>query len=40
MGSEPIAEERKIEKTIKNMPRESFTVLDLIETRRTVYPEG
>jgi len=31
MGSKPILEEKKIEETVKNIPGDSFTVLDFIE---------
>ena len=37
--SRPIIEERKIEKTIENIPKEAFTILDFIETLRRLYPK-
>jgi len=34
-----LLEEEKIEDTIRRMPQSVFTVLDFIETFRTLYPE-
>ena len=34
-----IIEEKDIEETIKNMPEDSFTVLDFMKTLRSIYPE-
>jgi hypothetical protein len=39
MGSKTIVDESQIEETIKNIPKDSFTVLDFIEAFRKVYPE-
>lgn len=39
MRREAIIEEKKIEETIKHIPRDSFTVLDFIEVFRKVYPK-
>jgi len=39
MGSRPIVEEEKIEETIKNIPKDSFTVLDFMEVFGNIYPE-
>jgi len=39
MGSKTIIEEKKIEETIKNIPKDSFTVLDFTEVFRRTYPE-
>lgn len=39
MGTKTIVEEQKVEETIKNMPKESFTVLDFIEVFRRMYPK-
>jgi len=39
MGSKPILEEKKIEKTITNILRDSFTVLDFIKVLKTEYSE-
>jgi len=39
MGSKPILEEKKIEKTITSIPGDSFTVLDFIEALKAEYPE-
>ena len=39
MGSKTIVDESQIEETIKNIPIDSFTVLDFIEAFRKVYPE-
>lgn len=35
----PLLEEGKIEETIKQIPRNSFTVLDFIEVFRALYPK-
>jgi hypothetical protein len=34
-----IIEEKKIEETIKNIPEDSFTVLDFVKTLKSIYPE-
>ena len=39
MGSKTIVDVSQIEKTIKNIPKDSLTVLDFIEAFRKVYPE-
>ena len=39
MGSKTIIEEKKIEQTIKNIPKDWFTVLDFKEVFRRNYPE-
>lgn len=39
MGSKTIVEEEKIEKTIKDIPRESFTVLDFVDVFKGMYPK-
>lgn len=39
MGSKTIVDVSQIEETIKNIPADSFTVLDFIEAFRKVYPE-
>ncbi|MCK4313562.1 hypothetical protein KAW04_02230 [Candidatus Bathyarchaeota archaeon] len=39
MGSRTIVEEEKIQETIKDVPEDSFTVLDFIDVFRDVYPE-
>lgn len=39
MGSKTIVEEKKIEETLKNIPKDSFTVLDFTELFRRIYPE-
>jgi Txe/YoeB family toxin of Txe-Axe toxin-antitoxin module len=39
MGSTTIIEEKKIEETIKNIPKDSFTALDSTEVFRRTYPE-
>jgi hypothetical protein len=39
MGSKTIVDVSQIEETIKNIPKDSFTVLDFIEAFRKVYPE-
>ena len=39
MGSKTIIEEEKIEETVKNIPKNLFTVLDFIEVFRCIYPE-
>jgi len=40
LGSKTIIEEAKIEETINNIHKETFTVLDFIETFRNLYPDG
>jgi hypothetical protein len=39
VGSKPIIEDEKIEDTIKKIRKDSFTVLDFIETFRHIYPQ-
>jgi hypothetical protein len=39
MGSGAIVEEKKIEQSIRQVPRHSFTVLDFIKALRSIYPE-
>ena len=39
MGSKTIVDVSQVEETIKNIPIDSFTVLDFIEAFRKVYPE-
>jgi len=39
MRSKTIVEEKKIEETVKNIPEDSFTVLDFTEVFRRTYPE-
>jgi len=39
MRSKTIVEEEKIEETVKNIPKNLFTVLDFIEVFRCIYPE-
>ncbi len=39
MGSKTIVEEEKIEETIKNISKDSFTVLDFIHVFKEMYPE-
>jgi hypothetical protein len=38
MGSKTVVEEKKIVETIKNMPSDSFTVIDFIAVFREIYP--
>jgi len=39
MESKTIVEEKNIEETTKNIPRDSFTVLDFMEVFRSMFPE-
>jgi hypothetical protein len=39
MGSKRLVEEEQIEKTIKAIPKTSFTVLDFMDTFSGMYPE-
>jgi hypothetical protein len=39
MGSKVIVEEEKSEETIRNIDKDSFTVLDFIEVFKRLYPE-
>jgi len=39
MKTKTVVEEEKIEETIRNVSKESFTVLDFIEVFRCMYPE-
>ncbi len=39
MGSEPLVEEKKIEETIRNVPKNSFTVLEFIGVFERMYPK-
>jgi len=38
LGSKTIIEEQKIEVTIKNIPKDKFTVLDFIEAFQNLFP--
>ena len=38
MGKETIIDEKKIEETIKSLPKGEFTVLDFIETFKELHP--
>ncbi len=38
MGSRPLIEEKKIEDTIRNVPKSSFTVLEFIDVFKRMYP--
>lgn len=39
MRSKTIIEEKKIEETIENIPKDSFTMVDFTEVFRRIYPE-
>lgn len=39
MGSKTIVEEEEIEEAIKNVPKDSFTVLDFIDVFKDMHPE-
>jgi len=39
LGSIKIIEEQKIEQTVRNIPKDTFTVLDFIKAFENLYPE-
>lgn len=39
MGAKPLVEDIKLEKTIKAIPKDAFTVLDFMEVFKALYPE-